>query len=59
MNTQTGELRPLEQITPAEHRTGQWVPVSEEVVRILQTGRRVDERRRKRQAAKAARRRNR
>jgi hypothetical protein len=40
-------------------RAGQIVPVSEQVARQQRTGQRVEERRRKRKAAKAARRKNR
>jgi hypothetical protein len=59
VNTNTGEIRALEDISAAEFSTGQWVPVSDDVVRIVKTGQRVEARRRKRKAAKAARRRNR
>ena len=57
MNTITGAIKAT--LTEEERSSGEWVPVSDEVARIVKIGSRVEDRRRKRKATKAARRRNR
>jgi hypothetical protein len=59
MNTNTGEIRDALHITDEEWQSGEWVPVSDQVARIVKTGTNVHDRRRKRKATKAARRKNR
>lgn len=53
------DLDPERRAFETEHRSGKVVPVSEIVARHQQTGQRVEDRRRKRKAAKAARKANR
>lgn len=59
MNRKTGEIRALEDLSETEGESGEWVPVSDQVARQQKVGQRVEDRRRKRKAAKAARRKNR
>lgn len=66
MDTFTGEIFKPQELTREERRRmeraaarGSLVPVSEQVARQQQIGQRVEDRRRKRKAAKAARKRNR
>lgn len=57
MNTDTGQIKALEELTEPERESGKWVPVSDYVAETVRIGQR--ERRRQRKAAKAARKRNR
>lgn len=35
MNTSTGEIKPLEDLTPEQRQSGQWVPLDEQQAAIL------------------------
>lgn len=57
MNTDTGQIKALMDLTAEERSSGKWVPVSDYVADTVRIGQ--QERRRRRRAAKAARRKNR
>jgi hypothetical protein len=58
MNTETGELRPYEQLTREQRLSERWVPVSDHVADIVARGHKAKGKAAKK-AAKKARRRNR
>lgn len=59
MNTDTAEIKKWTDLTENEKADPEWVPVSDEVVRVVKLGQSVEVRRAKRKAQKLARRKNR
>lgn len=57
MNTETGQIKNLDEMTPAEWQYPLWVPVSDRVAETVKLGQ--QQLRLKRKAAKAARRKSR